>query len=444
MTGMPTAPAPIAPIDKITSPFVRFARIEAAGAIVLLTGTLIALVWANSPWQETYHHLLETPFTIGFGRHVVTENRHEWVNDGLMSLFFFLVGLEIKREILVGELSSMRRAVLPLIGALGGMIVPALLYLLATNGTGLQRGWAIPISTDIAFALGLLAVLGSRVPPSLKIFVTALAIVDDIFSVLIIAVFYTTGINYKSLLIGLGCIVLSSIANLMGVRKPVIYAMIGICAWFDVLNSGVHATIAGILLAFTIPAETLLNKTELLQKGRSLLNDLEKADAHSFEEHSIIYSLEEKIGLMQSPVYRIEHQLQPFISFLVVPLFAFANAGVNILGNVSAALRQPLTIGIALGLVLGKPIGILLFSYLAVKSKLASPLPNVTWGQVCGAGFLCGIGFTMSLFVATLAFGESEFLATSKIAILGASLLAGIAGAVLLTRRPGNLAAQEN
>ena len=432
---MPTETTPITPIRRLTSPFVRFARIEAAGAIVLLTGTVLALVWANSPWHDAYHHLLETEFSVGFGKWVVTENRHHWINDGLMSLFFFLVGLEIKRELLVGELSSFRRAILPLIAALGGMIFPAFVYMAASRGTGVERGWAVPISTDVAFALGLLAVLGSRIPLSLKVFVTALAIVDDIFSVLIIAIFYTQQINYRSLLIGLGCIVLSALANVLGIRRTFVYAVLGVCAWVDVLNSGVHATVAGILLAFTIPARTLLNKSEFLQEGRSLLSDLEGSATHSFEEHSIIYTLEERIGLLQSPAHRIEHQLQPFISFLVIPLFAFANAGVNFMGNAGAALKHPVTLGVMLGLVVGKPVGIFLFTYLAVKIGVASPLPNATWMHVGGAGCLCGIGFTMSLFVATLAFGEGQHLEVSKIAILIASLLSGILATVLLTRK---------
>jgi Na+:H+ antiporter, NhaA family len=432
---MPTR-ATSRPIELLASPFVRFARLEAGGGIVLLAGTVLALILANSPWQEGYHHILEGQVSVGVGRFVVSENRHEWINDGLMSLFFFLVGLEIKREILVGELSSFRRAAFPFAAALGGMIVPASLYLAVTRGAGVQHGWAVPISTDIAFALGLLTFLGNRVPLSLKVFVTALAIVDDIFAVLVIAVFYTKEINYISLLLGIVCILLSAGANALGVRKPIVYGVIGIFAWFGVLNSGVHATIAGILLAFTIPATTFLDRTEFLRESRSLLDQLESAPSDSFEQHTIIHTMERNVELAESPLHRIEHQLQPWISFLVIPLFAFANAGVNIGANIVPALHHPVSWGITLGLVVGKPLGICLFGYLAVKAGLASLADNVSWRQVLGGGCLCGIGFTMSLFVTTLAFEEDAIVNIAKIAILAASVVSGIAGAMMLISRP--------
>jgi len=431
---MPTSKNPSTPIDLITSPFVRFARMEAAGGIILLAGTLLALAWANSPWQHSYHDLLETPVAVGVGNFVVTENRHEWINDGLMSLFFFLVGLEIKREILVGELSSFRRAIFPFVAALGGMIVPAAIYVVVTRHSGMERGWAVPISTDIAFALGLLTFLGRRVPLSLKVFVAALAIVDDIFAVGVIALFYTSTIHYKSLAIGITCIAASALANVLGVRKPVVYAAIGIVAWVAVLNSGVHATIAGILLAFTIPARSYLEKAEFLSESRSLLDKLESADPNSFEEHSIIHTLEEDLELVQSPLHRIEQRLQPWISFLVVPLFALANAGVDVRANLKGAFVHPLYWGVLLGLVFGKPIGIFLFSFVAVKVRLAAELENVNWMQILGASCLCGIGFTMSLFVSTLAFDDETILSISKMGILIASLISGIAGTVLLVR----------
>ncbi len=422
------------PIERITSPFVRFARMEAAGGIVLLSATLLALAWANSPWQHSYHEMLETPVSIGVGHFVLTENRHEWINDGLMSLFFFLVGLEIKREILVGELSSLKRASFPFIAALGGMIVPALIYLGVTGSVNVRQGWAIPISTDIAFALGLLTFLGKRVPLSLKVFVTALAIVDDIFAVVVIALFYTSEIHYGSLVAGLICIAVSAAANLMGVRRPIVYAAIGVLAWIAVLNSGVHATIAGILLAFTIPARSFMDKTQFLSESRTLLDDLEAAKANSFEEHAIIHTLEEDLELVQSPLHRIEQMLQPWISFCVMPLFALANAGVDVRANLSGAFKHPATWGIVFGLAVGKPVGIFVFAFLAAKLKLAAELAKVSWKQVFGAGCLCGIGFTMSLFVSTLAFTDDKLLSISKIAILLASIVSGLAGAMILSR----------
>ncbi|MGA8042368.1 MAG: Na+/H+ antiporter NhaA [Terracidiphilus sp.] len=434
---------PPTPIDAITSPFVRFARMEAAGGIVLLAATVAALVWANSPWQHSYVEVFERPLTIGFGRFLVTENWHAWINDGLMALFFFLVGLEIKREVLVGELSSLSRAALPFVAAIGGMVVPALIYLSIAQGEDLSRGWAVPISTDIAFTLGTLAFLGNRVPISLKVFVTALAIVDDIFAVIVIAAFYTSTIHYLSLALGLACIVAAFVANLLGVRNPAIYATIGIAAWLSILSSGVHATIAGVLLAFTIPAGTYLDKSQFLAQGRSLLSKLDRADANSLEEHSILDTLERKIGLVESPLHRIEQALQPWISFLVMPLFALANAGVNLFEAGGAAIKHPLSLGIVFGLVLGKPAGIWLFSILAVKSRLATSLAQVSWRQVLGAACLCGIGFTMSIFVAGLAFNTAQLLDIAKIAILAASLLSAILGCLMLTRRAPSIAPPE-
>ena len=417
---------------------------EAAGGIVLLAGTLLALAWANSPWHHSYHEILETQVTIGAGNFVITENRHEWINDGLMALFFFLVGLEIKREILVGELSSLRRAAFPFVAALGGMVVPAGIYLAVTHGNNFQHGWAIPISTDIAFALGLLTFLGPRVPLSLKVFVTALAIVDDILAVVVIALFYTSEIHYGSLIVGLICIAGSALANVLGIRRPIVYAAIGVFAWMAVLSSGVHATIAGILLAFTIPARSFMKKSDFISECRSLLKRLESADRNSFEEHAIIHTLELDVELVQSPLHRIEQTLQPWISFLIMPMFALANAGVDVRANLKGAFGHPVTWGIVLGLVLGKPLGIWVFSYLAVKTEIATALTNVSWTQVLGGGCLCGIGFTMSLFVSSLAFHEDQLLNISKIGILLASLVAGIAGTIIFARQPSSGPDQES
>jgi NhaA family Na+:H+ antiporter len=440
---MQTAVAPVRPIQFISSPFVRFAEMEAAGGVVLLACTVLALVWANSPWRHGYEQLLTTKVSIGIGKLVITETRLHWINDGLMSLFFFLVGLEIKREILVGELSSLRRAALPVVAALGGMIVPASLYLLAVRGHGVEKGWAIAISTDMAFALGILASLGARVPISLKVFVTALAIFDDIVAVIIIAVFYTNEINRLSLLAGVGCIGLSFLANVLGVRKPLAYAVMGIFAWCAVLDSGVHATLAGILLAFTIPSDTALDKMQFLKQSRSLIQDLEAAEPNGFEEHAIIHTLQSKLLEAESPLHRIEQRLQPWVSFFVIPMFALANAGVNVSAYAAVALRHPVSLGVALGFILGKPVGIWLFSVLAVRTGIALPLENVSSRQILGCGSLCGIGFTMALFVAELAFGEGDSLAVSKLAILGASFVSATLGSVLLAHATKPHQAQE-
>jgi NhaA family Na+:H+ antiporter len=425
------------PIEVLISPFVRFAKMEASSGLLLLAGTIAALVWANSPWEQSYDAIWNTQVSIGFGRFFLSESRHEWINDGLMAVFFFLVGLEIKREVLIGELSSLRKAAFPLIAALGGAIVPALLYVLVTYGSDGQKGWGIPMATDIAFALGALALLGNRVPVSLKIFVTALAIVDDIIAVLVIAIFYTDRIHVFILAIGLAGVVLSFGANLLGVRRPIIYAVIGICVWCAVLKSGVHATVAGVLLAFTIPARTYVDRDLFLKSSRWLLDRFEGAVPNSAEAHAAIHSMDAQCELVESPLHRIEHYLQPWVSFLVMPLFAFANAGVRILGNGLAAATHPVSLGVALGLFIGKPLGIWSFARISAKTGLATPPAELSWGTIFGAGCLSGIGFTMSLFIATLAFGDGASLDMAKIGTMAASLAAGICGSVILLRRPG-------
>jgi len=430
------APTSALPIQTLISPFVRFARMEAASGILLLASTIAALVWANSPWEHSYHALWDAQVSAGFGRFVLSESRHEWINDGLMSIFFFLVGLEIKREVLIGELSSLRQAAFPFIAAIGGTVVPALLYLSVAHGGDAQRGWGIPMATDIAFALGVLALLGSRVPVSLKIFVTALAIVDDIIAVLVIAVFYTDRIELVSLCAGLAGVALCFGLNLLGVNKPAIYALIGVCVWFAVLKSGVHATVAGVLLAFTIPARTYLDRDAFVQRGRWLLDRFESAPENSAEAHAAIHTLETQCELVESPLHRIEHSLQPWVSFLVMPLFALANAGVGLFGNGLSVLHHPASLGVVVGLFIGKPLGIWLFAWMSVRMRLATPAADLSWKTIFGGSWLCGIVFTMSLFIAALAFGEGASLDMAKIGTLAASLAGGICGSVVLLRRP--------
>ncbi len=432
-TGLQSSSRP--PIDVITSPFARFARMEAAGGILLLVATAAALVWANSRWENSYHQLWYTAATITFGPVSVSVSRHDWVNDGLMSIFFFLVGLEIKRELLIGELSTFRKAAFPFMAAIGGSIFPALIYAAMNKGGAGSDGWGIPMATDIAFALGVLALLGSRVPVGLKVFVAALAIVDDIFGVMVIALFYTKHISLTALGFSLVGVAVSLGANWLGIRSPVVYALIGVGVWFAVLNSGVHATIAGILLAFTIPARNSLDKTEFLRQSRWLLDQFESHDINSAQAHHAIHALERKCEMIESPLHRIEHSLQPWVSFLIMPVFAFANAGVHILGKVGAALTHPIALGVLLGLLLGKPLGITLFARLASLTGLASRPASVSWGQIFGASWLCGIGFTMSLFIAGLALGEGDLLDMSKIGIMAASIGAGCVGSLLLLRR---------
>jgi NhaA family Na+:H+ antiporter len=423
------------PIDVFMSPFVSFAKIEAAGGILLMASTIAALIWANSPWADSYFAIWDAHATIGFGKFSLTETRFEWINDGLMAIFFFLVGLEIKREVLIGELSSLRRAAFPLIAAVGGAILPALLYVAVAHDEQAIKGWAIPMATDIAFVLGVLALLGSRVPVTLKIFVTALAIADDLIAVLVIAMFYTEKIQLISLALGLAGIALSFGANALGIRKPFIYAVIGTFVWYAVLKSGVHATVAGVLLAFTIPARTYIDRDSFLLQTGSLLDSFASAAAGSPESHSALHAMHKKLEMVESPLHRIEHSLHPWVSFLIMPLFAFANAGVQIFGNLAAAVRHPVSIGIVLGLVVGKPIGIWAFARMSAKFGVASAPSELSWGLLLGADSLCGIGFTMSLFIATLAFGEGELLSMAKIGILAASLISGAFGYLFLIRQ---------
>ena len=423
-----------APIDVLTSPFTRFARMEAAGGILLLLTTAVALFWANSPWQHSYHAIWETELLLGVGRTVLHWSRHLWVNDGLMSFFFFLVGLEIKRELLIGELSSFRQAAFPFIAALGGCVLPAVIYLAINHGTSAATGWGIPMATDIAFALGILALLGDRVPMSLKLFVAALAIVDDIIAVLVIAIFYTAQLNFVYLALGMAGLALSCIANWGGIRNIWVYAVIGTAVWFAVMQSGVHATIAGVMMAFTIPCNSTVDKPQFLGKMRRLIDIFETSEPDNGDAQSAVHSIEQLCESVGSPLHRIEHFLQPWVSFVIMPLFAFSNAGVHVLGQFLTATKNPVTLGVALGLLIGKPFGITAFAWAAEKLNLAARPAGITWRQIYSASWVCGIGFTMSLFIAALGLPDPDHLDPAKIGTLAASILAGIIGCLLLRK----------
>jgi Na+:H+ antiporter, NhaA family len=429
-----TSSKALQPIDRLTSPFTRFARIEAASGILLLVSAGAALIWANSPWEHSFHALWEAQLPVALGGLSVSESLHAWVNDGLMAIFFFLVGLEIKREVLVGELSSFRQAALPFIAAFGGSVVPALFYMSLNRHSEGADGWGIPMATDIAFALGILALLGDRVPSTLKVFVAALAIVDDIFSVLVIAFFYTAHISVLPLLAAFAGVAVAFFMNWLGVRNHFIYLAIGAFVWLCLLESGLHATIAGVLMAFTIPARTYIDKEEFLSRGRAALHHFEGAEPNSADAHDAVHALHENCAMVESPLQRIEHSLQPWSGFLIMPLFAFSNAGVQLpaLDRFGSVFLHPVAVGVMFGLLLGKPLGIMLCSWLSCAVGLASLPKGVSWSQMFGASWLCGIGFTMSLFVATLAFPESELLDIAKIGILDASLAASIVGSLIL------------
>jgi NhaA family Na+:H+ antiporter len=432
-------------VDRLLSPLAEFMRIEAAGGILLLAATAAALVWANSPWRQSYHDIWHTPLAIEIGSFVLSESLAHWVNDGLMAIFFFVVGLEIKRELLVGELASRRKAAIPIAAAVGGMAVPALVYVLVNLGGDGMAGWAIPSATDIAFALGVMALLGKRVPLTLKVFLTALAIVDDIGAVLVIALFYTSDISLVALAAAGALLALLVVANLLHVRKPVVYAALGVFLWLAFLQSGVHATIAGVVLAFTIPSRFRIRGADFIAFSRQALDEFERAGGNENDimtnqaRQKWLHGLEMACEHVDTPLLRLEHALIPWVSFVIMPVFALANAGVEIGGGFVPALGSRISLGIILGLVLGKQIGITLFTWLAVRLGLGSLPEGVTWKQVYATGWLAGIGFTMSLFIANLGFGAGEQLEMSRIGILCGSLLAGLIGYILLrlATRPG-------
>jgi len=426
------------PIEKLTYSIQEFLHQEASGGILLIIATVIALAWANSPFAESYHHLWHTYVKIEVGGVGLNYSLHHWINDGLMVIFFFVVGLEIKRELLVGELSSVKKAALPIAAALGGMIFPALIYTIFNLGSESASGWGIPMATDIAFVVGILALLGNRVPLALKIFILALAIVDDLGAVLVIAVFYTSNISLTSLMIAGGLIILLIAMNRLGVRNLLVYTFVGIALWLAFLKSGVHATVAGVLLAFTIPVSSRINTKKFKNETENLLKEFDNAGEHgedvltNSERLSIVDKIENNCEKILTPLQRFEHGLHPWVSFFIMPVFALANAGVTIGSGLSSAITHPVSIGIVLGLFLGKQIGIFSFSYLAVKLKLASEPEGVSWKKIYAASVLAGIGFTMSLFIANLAFNSEELLNISKVGILAGSLLSGVVGFIIL------------
>lgn len=430
-------------IEPVVEPFRAFIHTESAAGILLLASTVMALLWANSPWQDLYTAFRRLPITLGVDGFVLTEPLVLWVNDGLMAMFFFVIGLEIKREVLVGELSSWRQAVLPLSAALGGSVLPALLYAWFNAGTDGAKGWGIPMATDIAFSLGVLSLLGARVPLALKIFLVALAIGDDLGAVLIIALFYTSTISWTSLAVGGAFLVALIGANLLGVRHPLVYGLLGIGGlWLAFLLSGVHPTIAGVLAALTIPARTRVSGEEFIARGRALIEKFQKAmdsDRPALANparQAVAARLQQAASEAGTPLQRLEHGLHPWVTAVVLPVFALANAGVAVEGDAARTLLHPVALGIAAGLVIGKPVGVTLGSWLVVRSGLATLPEGLTWRHIVGTGFLAGIGFTMSLFIEGLAFGKTPLDAPAKVGILAASGLAGATGWWLLRRIP--------
>ncbi len=412
----------------------QFAGLSASSGLLMLVGALVALLWANSPWRDAYAALWETEFAITLGGHALGLSLHEWVNDGLIVIFFFVVGLEIKRELTVGHLAGRQRAALPIAAALGGMLCPALLYLLFNAGGPASHAWGVPIATDTAFALGLLAMLGRRVPLSLRIFVAAAALADDVGAILVIAMFYTHDLAPVSLALAGALFGVALILNGMRVYRPLPYAVAGIALWAAVLYSGLHPTLAGVLLAFAIPTHSAPNTNTLLGQSVAIFRSLETPAIGERSEaryQSAVRALEAMIERMLSPSQRLERDLQVWSAYVVLPLFALANAGITLSAD-ALALLNPVSLGIVLGLALGKPLGITLGAWLAVRAGVAAKPDDFIWRQVAGAGFLCGIGFTMSFFIADVAFAGSELLPLAKFSVMLASVISGAAGWLLL------------
>jgi NhaA family Na+:H+ antiporter len=413
-------------------PIQEFIHIQGVSSIVLLLAAIAALVWANSPWHESYHHVWDLELRLSR----LTLPVHAWINDALMAIFFFLVGMEIKHEIVHGELSDMRRASLPIFAALGGMIVPALIYALLNLRQPGQHGWGIPMATDIAFSLGVLAMV-KGIPAELKVFLLSLAIADDIGAIAVIAIFYTETLRVESLIVGALLLVILYLVHRVGIRHSMIYALLGILFWVAILRSGIHATIAGVILGFMVPTSPRLSFSQF----ESISTDIVKRYREALAENDtttaarMLGFLEEVVSETESPSERLTRKLNDWVSFLVLPLFALANAGVEFsAGGFGNLLRSHVAWGVFFGLVVGKPIGIAAFSWLAVKLGIAVLPHHVNWRMINAVGMLAGIGFTVSIFISSLAFDDPALLMDAKAAVLGASLVAGLTGYVALRR----------
>lgn len=420
---------------KVSTPFEHFIHAQTTTGMILMFMTVLALILANTPLTESYAHFFHTKVDFNVGSWKLSHTIHHWINDGLMAIFFFVIGLEIKREILVGELSNMKVAILPILAAIGGMVFPALIYFGINAGTEGAGGWGIPMATDIAFAISALVLLGKRIPAALVTFLVALAIVDDLGAVLVIALFYTEQINMLPLgLAGVSFLILI-LFNRFGIHMVLPYFIVGLFMWFFMLESGVHATIAGVIAALTIPSKPKQAPAGFTKNTRHLLDEYDNypvATDHMMHERqkAILLNIKDRIDAVGTPAARLEHGLHLPVALIVIPLFALANAGIAIdFNSISTTIVEPVSLGIIMGLILGKVIGIFGVSYLAIKLKIATLPQGSTMSQIFGVSFLGGIGFTMSIFVAELAFlNTPELIFQAKIGILAASLFAGLFG----------------
>lgn len=426
---------------RFVAPVANFMRAEAGSGIVMLIAAVVALVWANSAFSDSYFEILETHFIIEFGWFEFNESVEHLINDGLMAIFFFVVGLEIKRELVLGELQDPKAASVPVIAAIGGMVVPALVYLafVAPVGGEAVGGWAIPMATDIAFSVGVLALLGRVVPASIKLFLLALAIVDDLGGILVIAVFFTDDLAFGYL--GLAFLGLASIwiASQVGIRTHIFYIPVAILIWFCFLESGVHATLAGVALGFLTPARPMYSNRELKARAQVIIDnypedtdDLHANELADFDSLMLSEIARESVG----PLGRNERRLIYWSSFLVVPLFALANAGVRFEGSVVDALTSPVALGVSLGLIVGKIVGISVFTWVAVKSGMGRLPAGASWRHVFGVSAVAGIGFTVALFITALAFDDPVLADDAKVGIFAGSIVAGLIGVAIFRLGP--------
>lgn len=425
--------------NKVYTPFEHFLHAQTTTGIVLMTMTIIALILANTPLTEAYTHFFHTGIEISVGSWSLSHSIHHWINDGLMAIFFFVVGLEIKREILVGELSNIKVAILPILSAIGGMVLPALIYLSINAGTPAANGWGIPMATDIAFAISALVLLGNRVSPALVTFLVALAIVDDLGAVIVIALFYTEQIHFIPLLLAGGSFLVLVAFNRFGIHNTLVYFVVGVIMWFFMLESGVHATIAGVIAAMAIPSKPKYAPIDFTSHTKNLLDEYDNYPVttdHMLheEQKALLQNIKDRIDSVASPAAKLEHELHLPVSLVVIPLFALANAGISIdFSSINETIIQPISLGIIAGLILGKVIGIAGVAFIAIKLGIAKLPENSTMNQIFGVAFLGGIGFTMSIFVSDLAFfGNEPYIFQAKVGILTASLLSGFIGYIWL------------
>ena len=442
---MDLRPGPLAASRRFAAnvfvgPAQAFIKTEASGGIVLLIAAAAALIWANSPWDQAYHDLWDAHLSLDLNLFAIEETLGHLVNDGLMTVFFFVVGLEIKRELLHGELASPRKAALPVAAAFGGMAVPALIYAAFNAGGDGQAGWGIPMATDIAFALGVLALLGRRAPFSLKVFLLALAIVDDLGAIAVIAVLYTETLSMEAVFWAMAVVAVIIGANRAGMRSVDVYVALGVVLWIAMLKTGIHATITGVVLAMLTPSRPYYDEDGFETSAKGLIERFRRHDgdgAHAVKQDALL-QMERLSRDSASPLDRLEHLLHPWVSYAIMPVFALANAGVPLSGGaLSDAAASDVTLGIIAGLVIGKPLGIVIAAWLACRFGLAQLPESTGYAHILGAGLLGGIGFTVAIFIAGLAFDSEALISNAKMGILAASAVAGAVGFVFLWLAPG-------